>query len=91
MDLDCVLEHKGKVLIQEFKPLGVGMPLGQRITLTTFVKLGADVWIVWEDKDRKHVEVGSLNRYGDVDFVERMTVVRLRKRVAEWYARTEEA
>ena len=90
MDLDAVLEHRGKVLIQEFKPLGVPVPLGQRITLTTFVKMGADVWIVWEDKDRKHAEVGSLNRFGEVDFVERMTITRLRARVSAWYKRTTE-
>jgi hypothetical protein len=84
MDLDCVLEKAGHVLIMENKPLGMPLPLGQRLTLKTFVRLGCDVWVVWEDEDGTHAEVGSMDRNGNINFVERMTINKLRRRVTAW-------
>lgn len=84
MDLDAVVEKMGHVLIQEFKPKGVGLPLGQRLTLRAFVRMGADVWVVWEDPDGKHVEVGAMDRHGNVNFVEDMTIRKYRNRIVEW-------
>jgi hypothetical protein len=90
-DLDAVLEHRGQVLIMEFKPEGASLPLGQRLTLKTFVGKSCDVWVCWESKDRKTVEVGAMDKHGELPFVERMPVAKLRRRVAAWYAATEEA
>jgi hypothetical protein len=85
MDIDAVIEKHGRILIQEFKPLGVGLPLGQRLTLRAFArKPEVDVWVVWEDPDGKHVEAGVMNRHGNVDFIQRMPLTKFRRRVAEW-------
>lgn len=40
MDIDAVIERKGHILIFETKNIGVTIPLGQKITLETFIKLG---------------------------------------------------
>ena len=86
MDLDCVLERKGHFLVQEFKPKGAPLPMGQRLTLKALVRLGMDVWVVVEDdSDPDRVEVGSMDRNGNVPFVESMRKGRLRRRVADWY------
>lgn len=84
MDMDCVLEKNGQVLIQEFKPEGAPLPLGQRITLRTMVRLGCDVWVVWEGKDGKHVEVGSMDRHGDIPFVAKMVRAKLASKIVAW-------
>jgi hypothetical protein len=83
MDLDCVLERHGSMLVMEFKPKGAPVPLGQRLTLKHLVRIGADVWVVWEDGER--VEVGAMDRHGNVPFVEEMRKNRLRKRVTDWF------
>ena len=41
MDLDAVIERRGHVLILETKSPGKDVPMGQRITLETLVKIGA--------------------------------------------------
>lgn len=84
MDIDAVVEKLGHVLIQEFKPKGVPLPLGQRLTLRSFVRLGADVWVVWEDPNGTHVEVGAMDRHGNVKFVEHMTIRKYRNRIILW-------
>lgn len=84
MDVDCMLERRGKFLVMEFKPLGAPLPMGQRLTLKALVRKDMDVWIVWEGKDEK-VEVGAMDRNGNVPFVEAMRQNRLRLRVAEWF------
>lgn len=83
MDLDCVLERKGHFLVMEFKPKGAPLPMGQRLTLKALVRLGMDVWVVWEDGER--AEVGAMDRNGNVPFVEDMRQNRLRRRVADWF------
>jgi hypothetical protein len=86
MDLDCMLERNGHFLVQEFKPEGVPLPLGQRLTLKALVRLGMDVWVVWEGKDDpQRVEVGAMDRNGNVPFVESMRRNRLKRRVTEWF------
>ncbi len=84
MDLDCVLERRGHFLIQEFKPGHAPLPMGQRLTLKALVRLGMDVWVVWEQDDGK-VEVGAMDRNGNVPFVEAMTRNRLKRRVTDWF------
>jgi hypothetical protein len=84
MDLDCVLERNGHFLVQEFKPGGAPLPLGQRLTLKALVNLGMDVWVVWEQDDGD-VEVGAMDRAGNVPFVEHMRRNRLKRRVTEWF------
>jgi hypothetical protein len=88
MDLDCVLEKNGHVLIMEFKPTGASLPLGQRLTLKTFVRMGADVWVVWGDG--RSVEVGPMDRNGNVNFVSKMTQNKLRHKVTDWFSAAEE-
>jgi len=40
MDIDAVVERRGKVLIFETKDVGVDIPLGQKITLETLLRIG---------------------------------------------------
>lgn len=84
-DIDCVVEQSktGRVLLLEFKPGGVRLPMGQRIMLRSFVRRGMDVWIVWEFDD--HVEAGNMDDAGNVVFVQSMDVDGLRERVARWW------
>lgn len=85
MDLDCVLERNGQFLVQEFKPEGAPLPLGQRLTLKALVRLGMDVWVEWEAKDGKHVDVGSMDRNGNVPFVETLRRAQLANRISTWF------
>jgi hypothetical protein len=91
MDLDAVLEKNGHVLIMENKPEKVPLPLGQRLTLKTFVRMpNTRVWVVWEENDNKHVQVGEMDRNGNVNFVERMTIAKLKGRILAWYEQASE-
>lgn len=83
MDLDCVLEKNGRFLVMEFKPGGAPLPLGQRLTLKRLVRLGMDVWVVWEDGER--VEVGAMDRNGEVPFVSEMRKNKLARKVQQWF------
>lgn len=86
MDVDFVLEKNGRFLVMEFKEGGAPVHLGQRITLKEMVKTGIfEVWVVWELSDGKHVEVGSLNKRGTVDFVEKMSKQKLLSKALGWY------
>lgn len=85
MDVDAMLEKNGRFLVIELKPKGVPIPLGQRLTLKALVRLGMDVWVVWETPEGKRVEVGAMDRSGNTPFVEDMTVNRLRRKVVDWY------
>jgi len=49
MDIDFVLERKGHVLMFDFKPEGVGLSVGARMTYRTFEKMGCSVWVVQGD------------------------------------------
>ena len=84
MDLDFVLEKGGRVLIMENKPGGAPLPFGQMLTLRTFVRMGCEVWVVWESEDKKSCPVGTMTRSGAVPFKEKMPVARLKKRVLDW-------
>ena len=88
MDIDMMLERRGKFLVAEFKPKGAPLPMGQRLTLKALVRLGMDVWVVWEDEDR--AEVGAMDRHGNVPFVEDMRQNRLRRRVSDWFREASE-
>lgn len=86
MDIDSVLEKNGRILMMEMKPKGMAIPLGQRITLRAFANLKTvDVWVVWEEEGGVWVEVGAMDRHGDIPFVERMRVTKLKNRVTDWF------
>lgn len=84
-DIDCVIEQSktGRILLLEFKPAGVRLPMGQRLMLRAFARRGMDVWVVWEYDD--HVEAGTLDVTGEVQFVQAMTHEDLRDRVGRWW------
>lgn len=82
MDLDAVLERNGHVLVLEMKPGNAPMPLGQRLTLKNFVRMGVDVWVIWGEGP---VEVGEMDRYGNVKFIEKMTLAKLKRKVTGWF------
>lgn len=84
MDLDCVLEKNGHILILEFKPKDMAMGMGQRITLKAFAKLGADVWVIYGDGPT--VERTVLDAGGTERFRQEMDVETLAQDVADWYA-----
>lgn len=85
MDIDFVLERHGSVLIMEQKPKGAPIPLGQRMSLRTFARMpNVEVWIAWNNPGERDVEVGAMDRRGEVPFIERMQVPKLKHRVAEW-------
>ena len=52
MDLDFVYEKRGRVLVHEYKPEGVALPTGQRITLTALRRKGIEIWVVEESSAR---------------------------------------
>lgn len=83
-DLDFVLERRGRFLVLEFKPAGASLPLGQRLTLKQLVRAGMDVWVVWGE-DLDFIQVGAVDKRGDVPFVADMTVNRLKRYVADWF------
>lgn len=84
MDIDGVLERKGKVLMLETKPLRQkGIPLGQRLTLRTFTRMGVHVWLVWHDGDE--VQVGRMDEAGEVPFTTKTDVAGLVKYIEQWY------
>jgi len=82
-DIDSILERNGHFLVQEYKPSGAALGMGQRILLKQLVRKGFDVWVVWGTGP---VEVGVMDRYGDVKFVDNMPREKLAERVAEWFA-----
>lgn len=92
-DIDCVIEQSrtNRVLFMEFKPLGVYLPTGQRLLLRAMARRDIDVWVVWEDNDGEHVEVGAMDKTGEVPFVERMTIAKFERRVTSWWRQGYEA
>jgi hypothetical protein len=86
MDVDFMLERNGQFLVIENKPGGAPIPMGQRITLKALVRQGMDVWVAWEQEDGKHVEVGVMDKHGNVNFIDRMTVAKLKNKVSEWFS-----
>lgn len=90
MDIDMVIERKGHYLGFEFKPKGASIGLGPRITFKGLVRTGIwTQWMVWDhgedDNGVHHVEVGALDRKGDIPFVEKMTLAKLVTRITDWY------
>lgn len=87
-DLDLVLEQSktGRVLITELKPEHMTLPLGQRLLLKRFVNLGCDVWVVWETPGSNFVEVGAMDRDGNIPFVERMSIGKFKTKVGQWWS-----
>jgi hypothetical protein len=84
MDIDGVLERKGHILMLETKPLHYkGLPLGQRLTLKAFVRLGVHVWVCWSDGDQ--ALVGRMDERGETPFVEDVGVEGLVERIEQWY------
>lgn len=88
-DIDFVLEKNGRVLIQEYKPPGGPVRMGQRLTFKNFIrKMDADVWVV--EYDGEKVTAGTMDRDGGVKFKQRkMSVNRLRANTVEWYEAAE--
>lgn len=84
MDVDAALERNGWVLHLEMKPGAAPLPLGQRLTFKTYVRLGIDVWVVWT-KTRTLVEVGQMDANGELSEVRRMKVSTLARKVRDWY------
>lgn len=69
-DFDCVIEHKGKFLMFEFKP-NTWVPKGQRITFDALVASGWTVYLVVDKK-------ASEDKYQVGHWVEK-------KGVTKWY------
>ncbi len=59
MDIDFMLERKGKVLVMEYKPANGHVGRGQSITFRTLRTMGADVWIVYGDGPMVDVDWGD--------------------------------
>lgn len=89
MDIDAVVHQarSGRLLVFEFKAPRESLGLGVRLTLAHLVRAGADVWVTWGPYNDGTYDVGSMDRYGQVVFVQRMELEGLRKRVREWWAR----
>ncbi len=85
MDVDFILEKNGHTLVIEFKPNNASLPLGQRLTLKHLVRTGADVWVVWHDDGEAKARVGSMDRNGNVNFIEDMRITKLRSKVRAWF------
>lgn len=85
-DIDYFLEQSktGRMLALELKPPGASLPMGQRLLLKALVRKGIEVWVVWEHGD--HVEVGAMNRDGQLPFVEAMDLEKLAGLVSAWWS-----
>jgi hypothetical protein len=79
MDIDFVLERKGHVLMMDFKPEGVGLSVGGRMTYRTFEKMGCSVWVVQGDGP-----MVTLSRPGSTEGVH-MHIEDLVEMVVEWW------
>jgi len=86
-DLDSVLERNGHFLVMETKPSGASLNMGQRIMLKNLVRgpKSIDVWVVWGDE--KTVEVGAMDRQGEIPFVDKMKTERLAEKAVQWLDR----
>ena len=84
MDIDFVLERKGKVLMLELKPEGVGLSIGARMTYRTFEKMGCSVWVVQGDGP-----MVTLSRPGQSESVH-MHIDDLIQMIVEWYNSADE-
>lgn len=85
-DFDSVLEKNGRFLVLELKPPGGSLPMGQRLTFKALVRTGFfDVWVVWETKAGETVEVGVVDRHGNVSVPGRTSTESLAQRVRQWY------
>jgi len=86
MDVDCVVEKGGRFLVLEFKPEGMPLPMGQRLTLKAMVRTGYfDVWVVWEGTDGRTCQVGVMDRNGSVNFIAKLRIEQLGHKVEEWH------
>jgi hypothetical protein len=85
MDVDFVLERKGQVLMFDFKPEGVGLSVGARMTYRTFEKMGCSVWVVQGDGP-----MVTLSRPGSAEGTY-MSVADLVEMVVEWYESASDA
>jgi hypothetical protein len=84
MDIDGLLERKGNVLALELKPPGASISVGARMTFRTLVRMGMDIWVVWQ-KTPTVVEVGEVDWSGEIGEVTQMSVTVLAGLIAEWY------
>lgn len=94
-DGDAILERKGNILMLELKPAGQAIPLGQKITLKAFVRKGVHVWVVWDQGDYDkpggpHVEVGEMDRAGNIKFVQRVPIRALVRAIETWWKDADE-
>ncbi len=78
MDLDFLLERRGKVLVLEFKPAGVRPTKGQAMTFRTLRKLGVEVWLVQGDGPMVDVDFGD-------GLVSHLPVSELAAETVRWY------
>jgi hypothetical protein len=85
MDLDFILEKNERFLIQEYKPKGAPLTMGQRLTLRALVrKAGADVWVV-NEVDPKHFNVSVMDHDGATRFVEKKVPLgKLKRASVNW-------
>lgn len=84
MDVDFVLEKNGHILILEFKPAGMAIGVGQRITLTAFAKMGCDVWVV--RGDGPYVTRDILTPVGTERYRATLTVEEMAAEITDWFA-----
>lgn len=83
-DGDFILERNGNVLLIEYKPGAAPLPLGQRLTLRAFVRVGFDVWVAWQ-KSPRVLEVGPILWSGDLGEVRRQTLSQHDQAVGRWF------
>lgn len=72
MDLDGIVERKGKFLVFETKNIGIEIPTGQLITLQQLVRTRLfTVMIIWGKKSPEKIKVlfhnGSTREYHGID------------------------
>ena len=78
MDLDFLLERRGKVLVLEFKPANGYPTKGQAMTFRTLRKMGAEVWVVKGDGPMVDVDFGD-------GLVSHLPVSELAAETVRWY------
>jgi len=87
MDVDfCITQDRSnRALALEFKPQDAFISMGHRLTFGLLVRLGFDVWILWEQKDGT-VKVGAVNVKGHTPIISAaMPRVKVAQLIREWW------
>ncbi len=84
-DIDFVLEASGLILIVEFKPPDEPLPIGQRLTFQTFIRMGCEVIVVRGPYVDQTFAVSVLHVDGTESSWGRMSKTEIAQEIRAWF------